>query len=256
LRNSKKEFSEFCLFAEYFNPEHAIYLSWFTSPGASENSLERELLSCEDIFVLSWKLSFTQFEPIENRLNEDNIDKGALIKQCNYMIHLIDMYNKYNLQIHCKDEEFITEKEKWELYIQRIEGIIGQEEMNRSLKVKEEEEKKKNLEKQVEQEKQRTQAKDDARKNDPFSSQNLYKKDDDPFKDILLLEVVDIYGSLEGEIWSKAQSEKDVPPPDDDDYYNNLLKELDISDLDLDLEIGSFQLPMSSQNQKKTLNIL
>jgi len=74
----------------------------------------------------------------------------------------------------------------------------------------------------------------------------------------LLLEVVDIYGNLDGESWSKAQGEKDIPPPpEDDDYYNNLLKELDITDLDLDLDInieGNFQLPQPSQ--KKTLNIL
>jgi len=61
----------------------------------------------------------------------------------------------------------------------------------------------------------------------------------------MLLEVVDIYGNLEGEMWSKTENEKDLPLPDDDDYYNNLLKELDISDLNLEIDIeGAFQLPI------------
>jgi len=101
------------------------------------------------------------------------------------------------------------------------------------------------MEKQVEMEKVRAQAQDDVRKNDPFSSLNLYKQDEDPFKDIMLLEVVDIYGNLEGEMWSKTENEKDLPLPDDDNYYNNLLKELDISDLNLEIDIeGAFQLPI------------
>jgi len=58
------------------------------------------------------------------------------------MIHLIDMYNKYNLQIHCKDEEFIQEKDRWELFIQRIEGLIGEEEMKKLQKERDEAEKK------------------------------------------------------------------------------------------------------------------
>jgi len=179
---------------------------------------------------------------------EENIsdDKNYLIHHCKFMIHLIDMYNKYNLQIHCKDEEFIQEKDRWELFIQRIEGLIGEEEMKKlQKKERDEAEKKKNMEKQVEMEKVRAQAQDDVRKNDPFSSLNLYKQDEDPFKDIMLLEVVDIYGNLEGEMWSKTENEKDLPLPDDDDYYNNLLKELDISDLNLEIDIeGAFQLPI------------
>jgi len=90
------------------------------------------------------------------------------------------------------------------------------------------------------------QAQDEVRKNDPFSAQNLYKQDDDPFADILLLEVVDIYGNLEGEVWSQPPRADHVEtPPDNDDYYNNLLKELDMSALETD--VGSFQFPIHSK---------
>jgi len=43
------------------------------------------------------------------------------------------------------------------------------------------------MEKEVEKEKKLLEAQVEARKNDPFSSQNLYKQEEDPFKDILLL---------------------------------------------------------------------
>jgi len=188
---------------------------------------------------------------------KDKQGKVRLIEHCKFMMHLIDMFNKYNFQIHCKDEEYIPERNKWDLFIQRLEGLIDEEEMRKLQMEKEDEERRKNLEKKVENEKAKLQAQDDARRNDPFSSQNLYKQEEDPFKDIMLLEVVDIYGNLEGEVWTQAEREKDIAPPDDDEYYNNLLKELDI-DVDLDFELsleGNFQLPLPSNNQKKTLNI-
>jgi len=255
-RNSKRELTEISLFGEFFSPENARYLSWFTSPGAAESSLERELLAAEDIFVLSWKLKFLDFVPFEKRIEEEKDKQGKmnLIQHCKYMMHLIDMHNKYDFVIHCKDEDYIPEKNKWDLFIQRLEGLIDEEEMRQLQSEKEDEERKKNLEKQVENERVLLQAQDDARKNDPFSAQNLYKEEEDPFQDIMLLEVVDIYGNLEGEVWTQAEREKEFAPPlDDDEYYNNLLKELDI-DLDLDylnLE-GNFQLPLPSNNQKKT----
>jgi len=61
LRNSKRELSEITLFAEYFNPDNARYLSWFTSPGISENSLERELLAAEDIFRFILEIKIFSF---------------------------------------------------------------------------------------------------------------------------------------------------------------------------------------------------
>jgi len=244
LRNLKKELSDISLFGEYYNPENARYLGWFISAGGVDNSLEKDLLAAEDIFVLSWKLKFLDFGTIEKKVEDVSInEKPQLIQHCKYMMHLIDMYNKYNFQIHCKDEEFTGEKNKWQLYIQRIEGIIDQKEMKRQQSEKEAEEKKKNMEKQVEREKVLLQVQEEARKNDPFSSQNLYKQEDDPFKDILLLEVVDIYGNLDGEVWSQApQTNKDEPPPSDDDYYDKLMNDLDLSTLDQD--VGSFQLPV------------
>jgi len=106
------------------------------------------------------------------------------------------------------------------------------------------------MEKEVEKEKKLLEAQVEARKNDPFSSQNLYKQEEDPFKDILLLEVVDIYGNLEGEVWSQAPTQqKDEPPPDDEEYYNKLLNDLDLSSLETD--IGSFQLPLPTTGKKK-----
>jgi len=74
---------------------------------------------------------------------KDKQGKVSLIEHCKFMMHLIDMFNKYNFQIHCKDEEYIPERNKWDLFIQRLEGLIDEEEMRKLQMEKEDEERKK-----------------------------------------------------------------------------------------------------------------
>jgi len=249
LRDNRRELNEISLFGEYYTPENARFLLWFVSPGAAEKSLEKDLLTAEDIFLLNWKLRFTDFSTIEKQVEGTVIDRPKLIQHCKYMIHLIDVFNSYFFEVHSRDADYGPEKDKWELFIQRLEGLISQEEMKKLSIQKEAEEKKKTIEKKMETDKKIIQAKEEAIKNDPFSVQNLFKQDDDPFQDILLLEVVDIYGNLEGESWSNVPRADNFETPDSDDYYNNLLKELDMSALDTG--VSSFQIPSKTISKKQ-----
>eukprot|EP01130_Rhizamoeba_saxonica_P009252 TRINITY_DN375_c0_g1_i5.p1 TRINITY_DN375_c0_g1~~TRINITY_DN375_c0_g1_i5.p1 ORF type:complete len:622 (+),score=177.41 TRINITY_DN375_c0_g1_i5:40-1905(+) len=215
------------LFAEYYNLDNAQYLDWFVAPGGATISLEKDLHTAEDSFVLGWKNKFLDYTTVENQLDDEDISQKAnLVEYCKHMMHLIDMYNLYGLEVHCNDYEFEADKAKWRLYIQRIEGLISNDEMRkeqeeaRKLAVEEE------IEKQKEDEEAKLVAESDARAADPFSSQNLLKKEEDPFSDVMLLNVVDIYGSIEGEIWTPPPvSETEVQT--DDDFLESLFMELE-----------------------------
>jgi len=143
LRNWRRDMTEIALFCEYYTTENARFLNWFISPGASESSLEKDLLTAEDIFVvLQWRERFVDFKYIESQVESGSMEeKPKLIQHCKYMMHLIDMYNLYHFEIQSRDPEYGNEKAKWDLYIQRIEGIIDQDQMRKQQNEKEAEEK-------------------------------------------------------------------------------------------------------------------
>eukprot|EP01129_Flabellula_baltica_P004841 TRINITY_DN1719_c0_g1_i1.p1 TRINITY_DN1719_c0_g1~~TRINITY_DN1719_c0_g1_i1.p1 ORF type:complete len:297 (+),score=86.68 TRINITY_DN1719_c0_g1_i1:574-1464(+) len=245
LNTYHSDLSNLSLFAENFTVEFAPYLIWFTAPGSAPSSFEKDLLNAEDRVVIGgWQAQFTSFERMDNLIavTSDIAEKSKLVQECKYMIHLIDAWNAYSMQIHYGDDEWEKERGRWELNIQRIEGLIDEETMRKQQEEIEKEARDKALQKALEEEQMDEAAKEEAKKNDPFSEQNLYKKETDPFQEIMLLEIVDMYGDIDGEVWSQAvqeESEEDV-----DDIYDSLLNDLDVDLLGDNFDsLETFTLP-------------
>eukprot|EP01124_Arcella_intermedia_P004665 TRINITY_DN12648_c0_g1_i1.p1 TRINITY_DN12648_c0_g1~~TRINITY_DN12648_c0_g1_i1.p1 ORF type:complete len:1116 (-),score=323.34 TRINITY_DN12648_c0_g1_i1:34-2949(-) len=199
----KADIKHLSLFYRYNSPKSRDYINWWITPpqDITHTSLERAMQEQEEKYLIStWKNSFTNFDKMKEKLQtlptSTLLQKEELSEYCTRMNQYIFYYNLYNAKIYKRKPAFAKATEAWDSIKLLIENAIKDEKA--AIRAKNEEMRQARLAEIQRQREllEKARKEYEAQLRDPFSETNMLNDNEDPFVDVVIEEMVDMYGEI------------------------------------------------------------